>query len=71
MVKRLVAEEGLSVQGALETVDLAKSSYYYRSRKRNARSLDRSLVTAIEKVLLDNRRSTATGRSAVFCKHKQ
>jgi len=55
MVKRLVAEEGLSVIAALESVDLAKSSYYYASRKRSSRPLDSSLIAAIERVLTANR----------------
>ena len=55
MVKRLVAEEGLSVKGALESVDLAKGSYYYASRKRSPRALGSGLVLSIEKVLSDNR----------------
>ncbi len=55
MVKRLVAQEGVSVQAALESVDLAKSSYYYASRKRGPRALDSSLIAAIERVLTANR----------------
>ena len=55
MVKRLVAEEGLSVKAALESVDLAKSSYYYASRKRSSRALDSGLVAAIEGVLTVHR----------------
>lgn len=55
MVKRLVAEEGLRVNAALESVDLAKSSYYYRSRQRSPRALDAGLIAAIEGILTANR----------------
>lgn len=55
MVKRLVAQEGMSVKAALESVDLSKSSYYYRSRQRSPRALDSGLVSAIDEILTANR----------------
>lgn len=55
MVKRLVAQEGLSVKVALASVDLSKSSYYYRARPRSSRALDAGLITAMEGILTSNR----------------
>ena len=50
MVKRLVAEDGLSLSQALQAGELAKSSWYYRPRERSPRSLNPALVAAIEGV---------------------